>query len=149
MTDDEMAPYAEREPAPSTNRGSHMLTPLNVIHIIVGTLVLLVCTTVAADTTIGRWCDRWGTAYKSHRIMTLTIRDDGQLVLFSKFGDGSSLREEIRERPHGIFEIVGSHYGDKMRIVPSDGNLQLLDRDGLIRIARRLENTARHGECSP
>lgn len=126
-----------------------MFTPQKVIHIVVGTLTLLVCiTTVGAETTVGRWCDRWSAAYKSHRIMTLTIRDDGHIVLLSKFGDGSSSLDEIRERPNGIFEKVGSPFGDKYRIVPSDGNLQLLDRDGLIRVARRFENTARHGECS-
>ena len=81
--------------------------------------------------------------------MTLTIRDDGQIILDSKFGDGSSRVDGIRERPNGVFEKVGSPYGDKYRIVPSDGNLQLIDDDGLIRVASRLENTARIGECSP
>lgn len=116
--------------------------------LLVGVLMLM-CETSSADTTIGRWCDRWGTAYKSHRIMTLTIRDDGQIVLFSEFGDGSSLLDGIRERPNGIFEKIGSPYGDKYRIVPSDGNLQLLDDDGLIRVASRLESAPRSGECSP
>ena len=110
--------------------------------------LLLAWTTASAETTIGRWCDRWGPTLKSHRIMTIAISDDGAIMLTSKFGDGSSLVEKLRERPNGILEKIGSPYGDKYRIVPSDGNLQLLDREGLIRVAARLENTARHGECS-
>ena len=80
--------------------------------------------------------------------MTITLSDDGTVMLTSKFGDGSSLVDKLRERPNGILEKIGSPYGDKVRIVPSDGNLQLFDRDGLIRGAARLENTARQGECS-
>ena len=85
--------------------------------------------------------------HEEMRETILTLRDDGQIVLFSEFGDDSSLLDDIRERPNGVFEKVGSPYGDKYRIVPSDGNLQLIDNDGLIRVASRLENTPRQGEC--
>ena len=109
--------------------------------------VLVLAPMAAADTTLGRWCDRWGSAYKSHRIVTLTLRDDGSLVLVSKFVTGNWLRQEIRELPNGIFEKIGNPYKEKVRIIPSDGHLQLLDENGLIRVATRLENTPRPGEC--
>ena len=112
-----------------------------------GLALVFACTTATADTTIGRWCDRWSSAYKSHRVMTITIRDDGGIVLSTKFGDGSSRSTPLRERPNGILEKVGSPHWDAYRIIPSDGNLQMLDQDGLIRVGRRLENTARSGEC--
>ena len=124
-----------------------MLTAQKAVRIIIVALTL-VSATATAETTIGRWCDRWAPNQKSHRIMTITLSDDGTIMLTSKFGDGSSLVDKLRERPNGILEKIGSPYGDKVRIVPSDGNLQLFDRDGLIRVAARLENTARQGECS-
>ena len=116
-------------------------------RVLLGLALVFACTMATADTMIGRWCDRWGSAYKSHRVMTITVRADGEILLSSKFGDGSSRSTPLRERPNGILEKVGSPYGDAYRIVPSDGNLQMLDQDGLIRVGRRLETTARPGEC--
>jgi len=76
---------------------------------------------------------------KYDRIIEILIKDDGAVVLISKSQDGTSSTRELRERPGGIYELVGSRSGDKYRIIPADGNLQLLDNDGLIRVARRVE----------
>jgi hypothetical protein len=46
-----------------------------------------------------------------------------------------------------MFEIVDSPSGDRYRIVPASGDLQLIDNDGLIRVARRLENRPVPREC--
>ncbi len=85
---------------------------------------------------------------KYNRTMTIGVTDDGKVVLKSKFGDGSSSTNELREAAGGIYEKIGSHSGDKYRIIPSNGNLQLLDDDGLVRVGTRLENTPQSGECS-
>ena len=80
--------------------------------------------------------------------MAIVIADNGKVVLQSQFGDGSSSTNELREAAGSIYEKIGSTYGDKYRIIPSTGNLQLLDEDGLVRVAARLENTPRSRECS-
>jgi hypothetical protein len=80
--------------------------------------------------------------------MAIVVANDGKVVLKSKFGDGSSKTSELREVAGGIYEQIGSAFGDKYRIIPSSGNLQLLDKDGLVRVATRLENVPQIGECS-
>ena len=113
-------------------------------------LALAFATTPAwGETTIGRWCDRTIPNMPKHnRTVAIVVTDNGQVVAKSKFGDGSSTTSELRETTGDIYEKIGSRFGDKYRIVPSTGNLQLLDKDGLIRIANRLENTPRSNECS-
>ena len=108
----------------------------------------LVTETAAADTTIGRWCDRMiPNNPKYNRTMAIVITNDGNVELRSNFNDGSSSTNELREAPGGIYEKTGSRFGDKYRIVPSTGYLQLLDNDGLVRTAIRLENTPQRNEC--
>ena len=81
--------------------------------------------------------------------MAIVIADNGKVVLQSQFRDGSSsTTRELREAAGSIYEKIGSTYGDKYRIIPSTGNLQLLDEDGLVRVAARLENTPSSRECS-
>ena len=70
-----------------------------------------------------------------------------RVVLRSKFNDGSSSVQELREAAGSIYVKIGSHTGDKYRIVPNTGDLQLLDNDGLIRMATRLENSPQINEC--
>ena len=70
-----------------------------------------------------------------------------RVALRSKFNDGSSTVHELREVVGGIYVKIGSHTGDKYRIVPNTGDLQLLDDDGLIRMATRLENSSQINEC--
>ena len=80
--------------------------------------------------------------------MAIVIANDGKVVLESKFNDGSSSIKELRETAGSIYKKFGSISGDKYRIVPSTGNLQLLDKDGLIRVATLLENTPKRNECA-
>lgn len=125
-------------------------TPTSKIKTILAAAVLVVLTQPAyGETTIGRWCDRMiPNMPKFNHTMAIVVGDDGKVVLQSKFGDGSSKTSQLREAAGGIYETVGSGSGDKYRIIPSNGNLQLLDNDGLIRVATRLENTPKSGECS-
>ena len=118
--------------------------------IIVAMFVLAFATDAAeGETTIGRWCDRMiPNVPKYNYIMAIVITNDGKVMLKSKFNDGSSSINELREAAGNIYEEIGSSYGDKYRIVPSTGNLQLLDEDNLIRVATRLENTPQSNECS-
>ena len=101
------------------------------------------------EITIGRWCDRMiPNIPKYDSILAIFITSDGKVILKAEYGDGSSGMYELRERSGNIYEKIGSSFGDKYRIVPSTGNLQLLDDDGLIRVATRLENTPQSNECS-
>ena len=124
-------------------------TRLRLKLLSVAFLIVSATSAAAGETTIGRWCDRMvpGTP-QYNRIMTIVVADEGKVVLKSQFGDGSSSRNELREAAGGIYEKIGSPHGDKYRIIPGTGNLQLLDDDGLIRVAARLENTPSSRECS-
>ena len=117
--------------------------------LVAGVSLPLVTDAAESETTIGRWCDRMlPNLSKYNGTMAIVIANDGKVVLKSKFNDGSSSINELRETAGSIYEKIGSGSGDKYRIVPSTGNLQLLDKDGLIRIATRLENTPQRNECS-
>lgn len=111
---------------------------------------LLALTTNAAGTelVIGRWCDRMIPNLPQYNSTMAIIINDGKAVLKSKFNDGSSSIRELREATGSIYEIIGSGFGEKYRIVPGSGDLQLIDEDGLIRVATRLENTPQSNECS-
>ncbi len=102
----------------------------------------------SAETVLGRWCDKVLPSLPQYNsVITIVITDEGKVMLQDRFADGySALDQELREAAGGIYETVGTD--DKYRIVPSTGNLQLIDNDGLIRTAIRLENTPRSGECS-
>ena len=123
----------------------------NVTAVIMTAVLLMPHATNATEgeTTLGRWCDRMipGTP-KYNRTMAIVITNDGKIVLKSRFGDGSSSANELEESSGGIYLQIGSRFGDKYRVVPSTGELQLLDNDGLIRVAFRLENAPQRNECS-
>jgi len=102
------------------------------------------------ETTIGRWCDRMiPNSPKYNRTMTIKVNDNGMLMAFSRFGDGSTNESKLTERSGGVFFVNGSSSGDRYRIIPATGNIQLIDNDGLIRVANRLENEPRLGDCLP
>ena len=104
--------------------------------------------TAHAETTVGRWCDKQiPTMPKYNGILAIVITDDGSVELRTRWGDGSSLITELSEQSGGIYAAVGSSSGDRYRVVPTDGNLQLLDNDGFIRVAIRVENTPQPGDC--
>ena len=101
----------------------------------------------ASEIVIGRWCDVLVPNSSFTRTMTLVIVPDGSLVFRHSFSDGSSGEYEMVELGNETYAEVEAEFGQKYRIVQSSGDLQLLDEDGLIRIARRLENAPRTGEC--
>ena len=98
-----------------------------------------------AETVIGRWCDVWTPSMKN--VLAIVITNDGNAVLRINLFDGTSDEYQLNETSEGFYVEVDSGHGDKYRIVPSTGELQLLDNDGLIRVANRLENTVQPSEC--
>ena len=99
---------------------------------------------------LGRWCDEMlpnNPSYNS--VIEIRLFHDGSVGERSEFGDGSSLDRRLTDAGKGLFKIVGSGSGDMHRIVPNNGELQLLDDDGYIRTAKRLENVPQPGDCLP
>ena len=116
--------------------------------VLISCLLASLTITAHAETTIGRWCDKQiPTMPQYNGIMEIVITDEGAIELRTRYGDGSSAVSRLEERKGGIYADVESTHGDKFRIVPADGNLQLLDNDGLIRVATGLENKPQPGEC--
>lgn len=102
-----------------------------------------------SETIVGRWCDKMiPTMPQFNNTMTIVLNDMRDTVLKRNFADGSSKIDTLHELPNGIYEKSNSAQGDKYKIKPNNGDLQLLDNDGLIRIAKRLENTQKSGECN-
>ena len=101
---------------------------------LLGVLVLLASAIPAgAGEIIGQWCDRMGMT-TSNRTMTIAV-EDGRVVLRSQFSDGSIGISALRDVGGGVYMKVESQYGDRYRIAGS--TVELLDDEGLIRIARR------------
>lgn len=101
-----------------------------------------------ADMTLGRWCDRMvPNSPEFNTVMSIVLKDNGALVLVETMHGEKARTAKLRETNGRVYEEIGSDSGDKFRIIPSTGNLQLLDDDGLIRVARRLENQPKPGEC--
>lgn len=111
-------------------------------------LAMAVYVPAHADTLVGRWCDTMIPGQpKFIQLIVIAVTDKGTTEMRSKFGDGSSGTFRLKEKSGNIFEMVGSGSGDKFRVVPGNGDLQLLDNEGLIRTARRLEAKPRVGDC--
>ena len=86
-----------------------------------------------AETTIGRWCDRMvPSTAQFNRTMSIVVQDDSSVVLEWYARDGSSSVDELQEMGGGVYEIVRSNYGERYRIVPSSGDLQMLDDEGCL-----------------
>lgn len=101
----------------------------------------------SAETVVGRWCDRSiPNLAVGDRIMTIVIRDNGNIDVVSTFRSSAPLVQRLREQRGSVYSIVGSGTGDRMRITTS-GHLALLDNDGFIREATRLDSTPRPREC--
>ena len=105
-------------------------------------------TIVDAQTILGRWCDQMMPNSQSmNRVITIEARDDGSTYVVSKFFDGSALEQQVSEQGGGIFAVIESDFGDRYRVVNATGELQLIDDDGLIRTAPRLENVPQPNDC--
>ena len=125
-----------------------MNTKLKSFRLAVIAIMFTISGVAHAETIIGRWCDKMlPTMPQYNGIMEIVITDDGSIELRTRYGDGSSVISKLEEQRDGFYADIESTHGDKFRIIPADGNLQLLDNDGLIRVAVRLENTPQPGEC--
>ncbi len=103
---------------------------------------------LADGNVLGRWCDLMVPGNKRFRREITIVATGNGLVALTRLFDGS--RQTLRLHESGSFMmVVNSGSGDAFRISGGTGNLQLLDRDGFIRSARRLENSPRPGDCLP
>jgi hypothetical protein len=101
---------------------------------------------MASEITIGRWCDRPLPSMLSlDRVLSIQVKEDGTAVAHSRFGDGSEFDQPLAEVSGDVYQVENSRSGDLYRVVPSTGDLQIIDDDGLIGVARRLENEPRAG----
>lgn len=113
-------------------------------------IVAIPDTNISQDTThvIGRWCDRMiPTMPSANAKLTIRISQSGQPEMYSIYGDGSENTKILKELAGDMYSNPDSSDGDRYRIVSSSGDLQLIDNDGLIRIAKRMENTEQTNEC--
>lgn len=103
---------------------------------------------LASEVVVGRWCDQMIPNMPQYNYtIEIVIAPDGSILIRNNFADGSTSQGMLNELGSNLFADPDSPSGDKYRIVPSSGELQLLDEDGFIRTAQRLENTPREGEC--
>ena len=102
-----------------------------------------------ADSVVGRWCDKPLAGVPAlNGVMEIVVIDDDRVELRVSYGDGSSKVTKLTQESATVYAEIDNQFGQKYKIVSSDGNLQLLDQDGLIRVTVRLENTKQEGECS-
>jgi hypothetical protein len=100
---------------------------------------------VADELVIGRWCDRMAPGLSA--IMQISADNSGSVGMRVSYSDGSGAEFALDELGAEVYAEPDNSWGERYRIVPATGELQLLDDDGLIRTASRLENTPRDGEC--
>lgn len=113
-----------------------------------GALLLLFSNIAYGQDTVGRWCDQLiPNMPKYNRVMSIVITDKGVAELRSDFNDGSGSVEELRERSSDKYESTEAQSGERYRIISENGDLQLIDEDGPIRTAQRLEEDAQPDEC--
>ena len=86
---------------------------------------------------IGSWID--DTMYFGNR--TTIFRQDGKLFMENTYEDGSSGKREIVAKPSTsgkkFEDKEGNRFGE-FYLIDSQGNLQLLDQDGLISTAKKI-----------
>ncbi|MGR9076303.1 hypothetical protein ACU8M5_08970 [Rhizobium leguminosarum] len=109
---------------------------------------LIASPAMPAEITIGRWCDRMlPSTPQYNRIIEIVISEAHTPIARNSFADGSTSEQMLEELGDDLYGVSDSPSGDRYRLVASSGDLQLLDEDGVIRTAHRLENTPRDGEC--
>ncbi len=101
-----------------------------------------------ADVSVGRWCDRMlpGLA-DSYRIVEIVHREGGAIEMRYVFMDGTNDFTGLQLVADDLYALMGSPFGDHL-FINSLGNLEMFDEDGLIRVAERLGDSPRSGECS-
>ena len=94
-------------------------------------------------TVVGRWCDRMLPGSPRHNgVMSIAIGSDGSPRLRIEYPDGSELNRQLLEEAGSVYFAENSEARDHYRIVPSMGNLQLINGDDLIRDAARSKNAS-------
>ena len=110
-------------------------------------LVTAIISTANAETSIGRWCDEAiPTLPQYNSILEIVISDGGAIELRTRNGDGTRTVKALSEMGGGIYAATGSGTGEKYRIEP-DGSLALLNYEGFARLAIRLGETPKRGDC--
>ena len=100
-----------------------------------------------AETSIGRWCDEAiPTLPQYNSILEIVISDGGAIELRTRNGDGSRAVTALSDLGGGIYAATGSSTGEKYRVEP-DGSLALLNYEGFARLAIRLDDTPKRGDC--
>ncbi len=100
-----------------------------------------------AETSIGRWCDEAiPTLPQYNSILEIVISDGGAIELRTRNGDGTRAVTTLSDLGGGIYAATGSSIGEKYRVEP-DGSLALLNYEGFARLAIRLDDTPKRGDC--
>jgi len=99
----------------------------------------------SAPAIVGRWCYQPSTVPATWVVLEIRRSGNGY-VLNDSSTDGSK-----RTKPLGFvgdtYSEIGSDTGDKYRIDRSNGELQVLDNEGLIGTATRLSDEVQLDEC--
>ncbi len=110
-------------------------------------LLAAIMSTAHAETSIGRWCDEAiPTLPQYNSILEIVVSDGGAIELRTRNGDGTRTVKALNELGDGIYAATGSSTGEKYRVEP-DGSLALLNYEGFARLAMRLGDTPKRGDC--
>lgn len=116
-------------------------------YVLSALLFAAIVSTARAETSIGRWCDKEMPSMPQYNsILEIVISDDGAIELRTRNGDGSRKVTPLSEEGGGTYVATGSSTGAKYRVEP-DGNLALLNYRGFARLAIRLDDTPKRGDC--
>jgi hypothetical protein len=97
---------------------------------------------------LGRWCDKQVPNIPAYNgVLEIAVSESGAVELRRYYGDKSSGTSSLTQSDNGTYWVDGSSSGDSFRIVQSSGDLQLLDNEGLIRVASRISDSPQSREC--
>lgn len=99
----------------------------------------------SSTTTLGRWCDEWFEGFRS--IIIIEEHGDGRFQALLTFPDGDTEEKELVESANLVFLVEDSEHGDRYRIVPTTGALEVLNIDGLVSTARPMSPGAEDDDC--
>jgi len=116
-------------------------------YLLAAVVITAISTTVYAETSIGRWCDEALPSMPQYNsILEIVVANNGMTELRVRNGDGSRTVTTLEDQGFGIYAAIGSSTGDKYRVEP-DGSLALLNYKGFARLATRLGDTPKRGDC--
>ncbi len=123
---------------------SNALTPRLLWIGAIGSLCLSAGCSAGA-TTVGRWCDEWFPGFISE--ITIQSFSDGRIEALLEFSDGSTEVRNLIESANLVYLVEDSEHGDRYRILPTTGELEVYDNEGLISTARPLSADPTAGDC--